>query len=112
MKHNEMHPTDDLLKPEVGRVYEGTVKSTSASGAVVEILPGTEGLCPISEVDDNAVSRTEDVVKRGERVQVKLIAIDNQGRLRLSRKAAMAEEAAPQPPKSYLFVDPVPDYRR
>jgi polyribonucleotide nucleotidyltransferase len=82
-------------EPEVGRIYEGVVKSTTAFGAFVEILPGTEGLCHISELAEGRVANTEDVVKRGDVVRVKLLAIDEKGRLRLSRKAAMAEEATP-----------------
>lgn len=82
-------------EPDVGRIYEGVVKSTTAFGAFVEILPGTEGLCHISELAEGRVANTEDVVKRGDVVRVKLLAVDEKGRLRLSRKAAMAEEAAP-----------------
>jgi polyribonucleotide nucleotidyltransferase len=82
-------------EPEVGRIYEGVVKSTTAFGAFVEILPGTEGLCHISELAEGRVANTEDVVKRGDVVRVKLLAIDEKGRLRLSRKAAIAEEATP-----------------
>ena len=80
--------------PEVGRIYEGPVKNTTTFGAFVEILPGTEGLCHISELEDRRVEKTEDVVKKGDIVRVKLLSIDEKGRLRLSRKAAMAEEAA------------------
>ena len=79
---------------EVGRVYEGVVKSTTSFGAFVEILPGTEGLVHISELQDGRVEKTEDVVKKGDVVHVKLLSIDEKGRLRLSRKAATAEMAA------------------
>ena len=78
---------------EVGKIYEGVVKSTTTFGAFVEILPGTEGLCHISELQDGRVEKTEDVVKKGDIVQVKLLSIDEKGRLRLSRKAALAEMA-------------------
>ena len=80
-------------EPEVGRIYEGVVKSTTAFGAFVEITPGTEGLLHISEIQDARVERTEDVVKKGDTVQVKLLSIDEKGRLRLSRKAALKELA-------------------
>ncbi|HSK18536.1 MAG TPA: polyribonucleotide nucleotidyltransferase [Longimicrobiales bacterium] len=80
--------------PEVGLVYEGVVKSTTAFGAFVEILPGTEGLLHISEMQEGRTERTEDVVKKGDVVRVKLLSIDEKGKMRLSRKAAMAEEAA------------------
>lgn len=76
---------------EVGRIYEGQVKSTTTFGAFVEIMPGTEGLLHISELQAGRVDKTEDVVKKGDIVQVKLLSIDEKGRLRLSRKAAIAE---------------------
>jgi polyribonucleotide nucleotidyltransferase len=79
---------------EVGRIYEGIVKSTTSFGAFVEIMPGTEGLVHISELQDGRVEKTEDVVKKGDVTQVKLLSIDEKGRLRLSRKAALAELAA------------------
>jgi polyribonucleotide nucleotidyltransferase len=79
--------------PEVGRIYEGPVKNTTTFGAFVEIMPGTEGLCHISELQEARTENTEDVVKKGEIVRVKLLSIDEKGRLRLSRKAALAEEA-------------------
>ena len=78
--------------PEVGLIYEGAVKSTTAFGAFVEILPGTEGLLHISEMQEGRTERTEDVVKKGDIVRVKLLSIDEKGKMRLSRKAAMAEE--------------------
>jgi polyribonucleotide nucleotidyltransferase len=83
-----------VAEPEVGRIYEGPVKNVTTFGAFVEIMPGTEGLCHISELQEARTERTEDVVKKGEIVRVKLLSIDEKGRLRLSRKAALAEEAA------------------
>jgi len=80
-------------EPEVGRIYEGAVKSTTTFGAFVEITPGTEGLLHISEIQDGRVDKTEDVLKKGDIVQVKLLSIDEKGRLRLSRKAALKELA-------------------
>jgi len=80
-------------EPEVGRIYEGVVKSTTTFGAFVEITPGTEGLLHISEIQDSRVDKTEDVLKKGDTVQVKLLSIDEKGRLRLSRKAALKELA-------------------
>jgi polyribonucleotide nucleotidyltransferase len=82
-------------EPEIGLIYEGVVKSTTAFGAFVEILPGVEGLCHISELQAGRTEKTEDVVKKGDVVRVKLLSIDEKGRLRLSRKAALAEEAPP-----------------
>ncbi len=74
-------------EPEIGATYEGTVKSTTPFGAFVEILPGTEGLVHISELQHGRTEKTEDVVKKGDRVKVKLIDRDERGRLRLSMKA-------------------------
>jgi polyribonucleotide nucleotidyltransferase len=81
-----------VQEPEVGRIYEGPVKNTTTFGAFVEILPGTEGLCHISELADGRVEKTEDVLKKGDVTRVKLLSIDEKGRLRLSRRAAIAEE--------------------
>ncbi len=74
-------------EPEIGATYDAVVKSTTAFGAFVEILPGTEGLVHISELQHGRTERTEDVVNKGDRVQVKLIDRDERGRLRLSMKA-------------------------
>jgi polyribonucleotide nucleotidyltransferase len=79
--------------PEVGRIYEGPVKNTTTFGAFIEIMPGVEGLCHISELQEARTERTEDVLKKGDITRVKLLSIDEKGRLRLSRKAALAEEA-------------------
>jgi polyribonucleotide nucleotidyltransferase len=79
--------------PEVGRIYEGPVKNTTTFGAFIEIMPGTEGLCHISELQEGRTERTEDVLKKGDITKVKLLSIDEKGRLRLSRKAALAELA-------------------
>jgi polyribonucleotide nucleotidyltransferase len=80
-----------VQEPEVGKVYEGVVKSTTAFGAFVEILPGTEGLLHISELAHNRVEKTEDVVKKGDVVRVKLLEIDGRGKMRLSRKALLEQ---------------------
>jgi polyribonucleotide nucleotidyltransferase len=77
--------------PEVGRIYEGVVKTVTSFGAFVEIMPGTEGLCHISELQEARTERTEDVLNVGEMTKVKLLSIDEKGRLRLSRKAALQE---------------------
>jgi len=80
-------------EPEIGATYEGTVKSTTAFGAFVEIMPGTEGLVHISELKHGRTEKTEDVVKKGDRVRVKVLDRDERGRLRLSMKAL---ESAPE----------------
>ena len=87
-------------EPVVGETYMGTVKSVTAFGAFVEIMPGTEALLHVSEMRHTRVEKPEDVVKKGEQVSVKLIDRDERGRLRLSMKALLPKpegtpEAAP-----------------
>ncbi|WP_420207921.1 polyribonucleotide nucleotidyltransferase [Candidatus Electronema sp. JC] len=77
--------------PEVGRIYNGTVKTIKDFGAFVEILPGTDGMVHISELALQRVAKVEDVLKEGDKVQVKVLEVDSRGRIRLSRKAAMEE---------------------
>ncbi len=76
-------------EPEIGRVYEGKVRRIAAFGAFVEILPGQDGLIHISELDTKRVARVEDVLKLGDIVNVKVIGIDPEGKIRLSRKAVL-----------------------
>ncbi|MHB0947345.1 MAG: polyribonucleotide nucleotidyltransferase [Sedimentisphaerales bacterium] len=81
--------------PTVGKIYENArVVSIKEFGAFVEILPGVEGLCHISEIDDGYVKNVENVCKIGDLISVKLILIDDQGRLKLSRKAALIQKKA------------------
>jgi polyribonucleotide nucleotidyltransferase len=92
-------------EPEIGATYEGTVKTTTAFGAFVEIMPGTEGLVHISELKHGRTEKTEDVVNKGDRVTVKLLDRDERGRLRLSMKALVPRpegmpEEEPRPPRS------------
>jgi len=91
-------------EPEIGATYEGTVKTTTAFGAFVEIMPGTEGLVHISELKHGRTEKTEDVVNKGDRVTVKLLDRDERGRLRLSMKALVPKpegmpEEEPRPPR-------------
>ncbi len=79
-------------EPEVGTIYTGAVKSTTAFGAFIEILPGVEGLLHISELQHARTEKTEDVVKKGDLVQVKLLEVDDRGRMKLSRKALLPKE--------------------
>ena len=74
---------------EIGAEYEGTVKRIMPFGAFVEILPGKEGLLHISELDHHRVDTVEDVVAEGDQVAVKVLDIDNAGKIRLSRKAML-----------------------
>ncbi len=76
-------------EPIVGEVYEGVVKTVTAFGAFIEIMPGTEALLHVSEMRHERVENPEDVVKKGDRVTVKLIDRDERGRLRLSMKALL-----------------------
>jgi polyribonucleotide nucleotidyltransferase len=76
---------------QVGRIYEGTVTSVKDFGAFVEILPGKDGLCHISELSEEYVSSVGDVCRVGDVMMVKVIAVDEQDRVKLSRKAAMRE---------------------
>ncbi len=76
---------------EIGQIYSGRVVSTKEFGAFVECMPGKEGLVHISELAEFRVKQTEDVVKVGEQIWVKCIGIDDKGRVKLSRKAAMKE---------------------
>ena len=78
---------------EIGRIYDGRVTSVKDFGAFIEILPGKDGLCHISELSDEYVSSVADVCKVGDEMQVKVIAIDDQDRVKLSRRVAMRELA-------------------
>jgi len=78
--------------PQVGRIYhKAKVVSVKEFGVFVEITPGVEGLCHISELSDGYIKSAEEICKVGDLIPVKLVLIDNQGRLKLSRKAALAE---------------------
>lgn len=78
-----------VAEPEVGAVYQGTVKGIKEFGAFVEIMPGREGLLHISQIDHRRIARVEDVLKLGDEVTVKLIEVAPDGKLRLSRKALL-----------------------
>ena len=78
---------------EIGQTYQGRVVSTKEFGAFVEVFPGRDGLVHISELADFRVKRTEDVAKVGDIIWVKCIGIDDKGRVKLSRKAALKERA-------------------
>ena len=86
---------------EIGKIYKGTVRKIVEFGAFVEILPGTDGLVHISQLAPERVRKVSDVLKEGDEVMVKVLEIDRQGKIRLSRKEALEEmgggsEAAPQ----------------
>ncbi len=74
---------------EIGKVYDGTVRRVTNFGAFVEIIPGTDGLVHISELDTSRVNRVEDICRVGDRLKVKVIDIDGDGKIRLSRKVLL-----------------------
>jgi polyribonucleotide nucleotidyltransferase len=76
---------------EIGKIYKGTVKTIKDFGAFVEIMPGQEGMVHISELADYRVKTVDEICKVGEEISVKVIDIDDRGRVRLSRKAALAD---------------------
>ncbi len=79
---------------EVGKIYLGTVRKVVEFGAFVELFPGTDGLIHISELADKRVKTVDEIVKEGDEVMVKVISIDSGGKIRLSRKQALAERSA------------------
>jgi polyribonucleotide nucleotidyltransferase len=83
----------DLVRaPEKGKVYQGKVKKIMNFGAFVEILPGKEGLLHISQIENRRINKVEDVLKVGDQVEVKLLDIDPQGKMDLSRKVLLDNE--------------------
>jgi polyribonucleotide nucleotidyltransferase len=84
---------------KVGKIYTGKVVSIKEFGAFVEIAPETDGLCHVSELSDKYVQSVTDYVNLGDEIKVKVLLIDDQGRIKLSRKAAMKElgETDPEP---------------
>lgn len=85
-----------VAEAEVGKLYMGKIKRIVDFGAFVEIFPGTEGLLHISQISDRRIARVTDVLKEGDALLVKVIEIDKMGRIRLSRKEAMKDQAAAQ----------------
>jgi polyribonucleotide nucleotidyltransferase len=80
-----------IQEAEVGKLYMGKVVKIMDFGAFVEILPGTDGLIHISQLDHERVNKVSDVLKEGDEVLVKVLEIGEDGRIRLSRKAALGE---------------------
>ena len=81
---------------KVGRIYNGTVSSVKDFGAFIEIAPGKDGLCHISELSTGYVKSVDEICKAGDKLQVKVIAIDDQNRVKLSRKAVLIEQGEGQ----------------
>ncbi len=88
-----------VAEAELGRIYLGKVKRIMDFGAFVEILPGTEGLLHISQISEKRIAKVTDEIQEGDEVIVKVIEIDRQGRIRLSRKEAMREKAGHSRPE-------------
>ena len=82
---------------QIGKTYAGKVLSLKEYGAFVEIIPGHDGLVHISELSDGYIEKVEDVVKVGQEIMIKVIGIDDQKRVKLSRKAAIKEKGQPNP---------------
>jgi len=80
---------DLTAEAEEGKLYMGTVKKVMEFGAFVEIFPGTEGLVHVSELDTERVKKVTDILNEGDKVLVKCIGIDKQGKIKLSRKEAL-----------------------
>jgi polyribonucleotide nucleotidyltransferase len=85
---------DLTREPEVGKIYLGNVRKIAEFGAFVEIFPGTDGLIHISELSDKRVNNVEDIVREGDEVLVKVVSIDRAGKIRLSRKEALGQQAS------------------
>jgi len=83
-----------VAEPEIGKIYRGTVRKIMDFGAFVEILPGTDGLVHISQLAPERVRRVTDVLNEGDEVMVKVLDIDKQGKIKLSRKDALEEANA------------------
>jgi polyribonucleotide nucleotidyltransferase len=81
-----------IEEPEIGKEYMGKVKRITQFGAFVEILPGQDGLLHISELDNRRIKQVEDILSVGDEVKVKIIGIDAEGKIRLSRKACFASK--------------------
>jgi polyribonucleotide nucleotidyltransferase len=81
---------------EVGKIYTGKVRKIMDFGAFVEIFPGTDGLLHISQISDQRLEKVTDALKEGDEVLVKVLEIDRQGKIRLSRKEAMRDKEKTQ----------------
>ena len=94
---------------KIGKIYNGKVTSPSKISALfIEVIPGQDGLCHISELSDRYLKTVSEEVKMGQQVRVKVIAIDDQGRIKLSRKQAMRDEAPKAPPAPAPAASPAP----
>ncbi|MBQ4203973.1 MAG: polyribonucleotide nucleotidyltransferase, partial [Thermoguttaceae bacterium] len=97
---------------EIGKIYEGVVSSIQNFGAFIEILPGRDGLCHISELSDEYVDNIQSFCKPGDKFEVKVIAIDDQNRIKLSRRAVLLERGLSDRPADAPQEDDDAEYRR
>ncbi len=89
-----------VAKPEIGEIYQGKVKSIMPFGAFVEVMPGKDGLLHISEISWERLETMDGVFKEGDKIEVKLLDIDKQGKMKLSRKVLLPRPERPVAPKS------------
>ncbi|WP_231459480.1 MULTISPECIES: polyribonucleotide nucleotidyltransferase [unclassified Pedobacter] len=89
-----------VAKPEIGEVYQGKVKSIMPFGAFVEVMPGKDGLLHISEISWERLETMDGVLKEGDKIEVKLLDIDKQGKMKLSRKVLLPRPEKPAAPKA------------
>lgn len=97
-----------VAEVEIGKTYRGKVKSVTAFGVFVEILPGKEGLCHISELDNTRINNIFDLFKAGEMMKVKVLDINERGQLKLSRKATFENEKKEKSNKPLTVCEPPP----
>ena len=83
-----------LQEAEVGKIYTGKVRKIMDFGAFVEIFPGTDGLVHISQLDNTRVNKVTDILQEGDEILVKVIEVDKNGKIALSRKAVLGESQA------------------
>ncbi|MFP6663793.1 MAG: polyribonucleotide nucleotidyltransferase [Deltaproteobacteria bacterium] len=93
LEHAIRRVKEITAEPEVGMIYEGEVRKIMDFGAFVEVLPGRDGLLHISQISEERIANVTDVLKEGQMVRVKVLEVDRNGKIRLSRKEAMRDEA-------------------
>jgi polyribonucleotide nucleotidyltransferase len=93
LEHAIRRVKEITAEPEVGTIYEGTVRSIKDFGAFVEVLPGRDGLLHISQISNERVAKVTDVLSEGDVVRVKVLEVDRNGKIRLSKKEADFEDS-------------------
>ena len=87
-----------VAEPEIGQIYDGVVARIVDFGAFVTFMPGTDGLVHISQIAQERVNKVTDYLQEGQQVRVKVLDVDNRGRIKLSIKEAQAEESGSEEP--------------